>query len=94
MKFKHSWHETLQSAQTAAAAVITPSLKIGKNSANFFLKFFFLNLSMNLLLYFGEMQNVNPGVSYLERCTLACARLLPNSHLHFAFFQSKATLPI
>ena len=53
---------------------------------------------MGLLLYFDETQkrNVNPGLSYFERCSLACVRLLAKLHLrlHFAFCQSKATLPM
>ena len=32
--------------------------------------------------------------SYFEPCSLACTRLLANLHLHFAFRQSKAMLPI
>ena len=38
-----------------------------------------------------QFYNVNPGPSHFEQCSLACARLLAN--LHFAFRQSKATLP-
>ena len=41
-------------------------------------------------------RNVNPGLSYFEWCSLACSCtwLLANLHLHFAFRQSKTTLPI
>ena len=45
------------------------------------------------LLWRKAKHNVNPGLSYLERCSLACMRLLANLHLHFAIRQSKATLP-
>ena len=49
------------------------------------------------LLWRNAKHNVNPGLSYFERCSLACVRLSANLHLHlhFALFrQSKATLPI
>ena len=56
------------------------------------------NGSVALLLQ-NTKCNVNPGLSqfqcngHFERCALACARLLANLHLRFAFRQSKATLP-
>jgi len=51
--------------------------------------------ALGLLLHFDETQNVeNPGLSHFERCELACMCLLTNLHLHFAFRQSKATLPL
>ena len=45
------------------------------------------------LLWQNAKCNVNPGLSHFECCVLACAHLLANLHLHFAFGQSKATLP-
>ena len=42
------------------------------------------------LLWRNSKYNVNPGLSYFERCLLACARLLANLH----FRQSKAWLPL
>ena len=41
-----------------------------------------------------QFYNVNPGPSHFEQCSLACARLLANLHLHFVFHQSKAKLPV
>ena len=45
------------------------------------------------LLWQNTKCNVIPGRSYFKQYSLACARLLTNLHLHFAFCQSKATLP-
>ena len=45
------------------------------------------------LLWWNAKCNVNPGLIYFERWALTCARLFANLHLHFAFRQSKATLP-
>ena len=45
------------------------------------------------LLWRHAKYNVNPKHSYFEQCTLACAHLLANIHLHFSFRQSKATVP-
>ena len=52
------------------------------------------SLLFGALLLRNAKRNVNPGLSYFEWCLLACAHLLANLHLHFAFCQSKATLPI
>ena len=38
--------------------------------------------------------NINPGFGHFEKCALAYVCLLVNSHLHFAFCQSKATDPL
>ena len=57
---------------------------------------FYYSYLGSLLLYFDVTQNVNvnPGFSHFEQRTLACTRLLANLHLHFAFRQSKAMLPL
>ena len=55
----------------------------------------FSDIGSVALLRRNAKRNVNSGLSYFERCSLACVRLLANLHLylHFAFRQSKATLP-
>ena len=40
------------------------------------------------LLWRNAKRNVNPGLSYFERCSLACLRILANLRLHFAICQS------
>ena len=69
-----------------------------RNALSFFFILILTAISwgMGLLLYFDETKkrNVNPGLSHFERCALACARLLVNLHICFAFHQSKATLPM
>ena len=55
----------------------------------------FSDIGSVALLRRNAKRNVNSGLSYFERCSLACVRLLANLHLylHFAFRQIKATLP-
>ena len=37
------------------------------------------------LLWRNAKRNVNPGLSYFERCSLACLHILANLHLPFTF---------
>ena len=53
----------------------------------------FRNIGSVALLWRNAKHNVNPGLNSFEQRSLACAHLLANSHLRFAFRQSKATLP-
>ena len=48
------------------------------------------------LLWRNAKCDINPGLSYFKRCSLACTHLLANLHLclHFTFCQSKAMLPL
>ena len=46
------------------------------------------------LLWQNAKCNVNPGLSYFERCALASTHLLANFHFHFAFCQSKTTTEV
>ena len=44
-----------------------------------------LNFGSVALLWRNAKRNVNPGLSYFERCSLACLHILANLHLPFTF---------